>query len=381
MATIKKRGDSYYVVYWFEGKHHWKVAGSREIDAKRLKSTIEKAIYGGTHREVENITFQELADKWLEVKQAELRPRTYASYLPCVNRLTSHFGKTKVKKIGTEQVERFAADLLKAEIKTVTKKGTEKVRKISPATASRVLTILKGILAKGVQWGYISRNPAEYVRKPRIEKPEVEFLEPGEIKRLIESTDERHKALIMFACLTGARQSEILGLRWSDLDLEEGKANIRQVLQGGRFLSPKSQASRRTIDLPPVLMRELKTHQLRQAVKLEENPHDLVFTSNKGTPLDSHNVTHRILEPALRIAGIRKVGFHALRHSYVSMLISQGENVKTIQALVGHASARMTWDVYGHLFEGAGKEAANRLQKTLYGDLEKFDANQFANES
>jgi len=236
-------------------------------------------------------------------------------------------------------------------------------------------------LEKAVQWGYISTNPAAYVKKPRVEKAEVEYLEPEEIKRLIEAADERHKALIMFACLTGARQSEILGLRWCDIDLEEGKAFIRQILQGGRFYPPKSKAGRRVVDLPAILMEALEAHKIRQAVELSKNPHDLVFTSEKGTPLDGRNVAQRILEPALRIAGLCKVGFHALRHSYVSMLIAQGENVKTIQSLVGHASARMTWDVYGHLFEGAGRKAVDRLQDRLFGDMEKFDANEFANES
>ena len=166
----------------------------------------------------------------------------------------------------------------------------------------------------------------------------------------------------MFACLTGCRQSEILGLRWSDVDLVAGKVYIRQVLQEGQFYKPKTETSRRTVDLPGGLVAELKTHQLRQAVELEANEHNLVFTTRAGTPMESRNVTRRIFEPALKRAELRKVGFHSLRHSYVSMLISQDVNVKTIQALVGHASAKMTWDIYGHLFEGETKKAVSRLE-------------------
>jgi integrase len=396
VATIKKRAEKYYVVYYFDGKKRWRVAGRREIDAKRLKSKIEKGIYEGTHREKENITFAELADKWLEIKKAEVRPKTQATYKAHVERLKRHFGDMKIKSIGPEEVEGFAAKLPKMKYKAG-KKSKEKAKTITPATASRCLTLLKAIMEKAVQWGYIGANPAAYVKKPRAARAEVEYLEPEEVKRLLQAAgtlDEVwgskghkrdyitcRKALLMFAALTGARQSELLGLRWGDVDLEERKAYIRQVLQGGEFYPPKSEAGRRVIDLPGILVEELKAHQVRQAVELPQNPHDLVFTSETGRPLASRNVTQRILEPALRVAGLRKVGFHALRHSYVSMLIAQGENVKTIQSLVGHASAGMTWDVYGHLFENAGREAVDRLQNALFGELVNFDATQFATES
>ncbi|MGQ9537769.1 MAG: tyrosine-type recombinase/integrase [Actinomycetota bacterium] len=383
MASIKKRGNIYYVTYYFAGKKRWRRAGPREADARRLKAKIEKAIYEGTYQEKENITFSELADKWLATKEGAVRPKTMATYKAHVNRLKGHFGDIRVRSIGPEEAERFAASLMKAELK--------------PATVARSLAILKAIMEAGVRWGYMAANPAAHIKRPRIPKAEVDYLEPEEVRRLLRAAaelDKRwsntghnrryltcRKTLLMFAILTGCRQSEILGLRWGDVDLEERKVYIRQVLQGGKFYPPKSEAGRRVIDIPPILAEELKAHRLRQAVELPGNPHDLVFTSEAGTPLCSRNVTQRILEPALRFAGLRKVGFHALRHTYVSMLIAQGENVKTIQALVGHASAAMTWDVYGHLFENAGREAARRLQDALFGEMVKFDATEFATET
>jgi integrase len=267
-----------------------------------------------------------------------------------VKRLIKEYGDRKVKPISQEEMEAFAANISTLEYKVIDNQGKEKVKAISPATAGRCLTIAGAIFRAGQRWGYLNRNPAEFVRNPKASKAEIYFLEPDEIRRLIEATDPRHKCLIMFACLTGCRQSEILGLRWSDIDLMEGRAFVRQVLQGNQFFEPKTESSRRTVDLPEILVEELKQHQVRQAIELDQNAYDLVFTSREGTPMVSRNVTQRILEPALTRADLRKVSFHSLRHSYVSMLISQGENVKTIQALVGHASAKMTWDIYGHLF-------------------------------
>ncbi len=371
MATIVKRegrdGPRYYVVYRYGGKQRWELAGRREVDARRLKARIEKQLYEGTFRMVDDKTFDDLSEEFLRLKRREVRPNTFTAYESAARRLLRHLSGRKLKDIGVREVEELSSAFLSEGIST--------------ATAFRCLSLLSSMFKKAVLWGYIPYNPAEYVKKPRVERPEPDFLEPEEIRRLIEATEERHRALIMFACLTGARQSEILGLRWGDLDLEEGRAYIRQVLQGGKFYPPKSRAGRRVIDLPPVLVEELKVHRLRQAVELEENPHDLVFTTSLGTPMDKRNVTQRILEPALRKAGLRKVGFHALRHSYISMLIAQGESIKTVQALAGHSSVRMTVDVYGHLFERAGKAAAERLEKAIYGKMEKSASNTSSNTS
>jgi len=349
-----KTGPRYYVVYRIGGRKRWRYAGVRRKDADRLKLEIERSIAMGTYAEPRDIAFSALAGEWLRIKEAEVRPSTFAAYKAAVDRAISFFGKeTLVRSITSQDVDRYAHHLAGLHL--------------SGATRHRSLTVLKAIFRKAVSWGYLHRNPAETVAMPKVTKPEIDYLEPDEIKRLIEATEERHRPLIMFACLTGARQSEILGLSWDDLDLEGGKAYIRRVLSGGKFYPPKTEASRRVIDLPPILVEELKIHRLRQAVELEGNPHNLVFTTTTGTPMDKRNVTQRILEPALRRAGLRKVGFHSLRHSYVSMLIHQGENIKTIQSLVGHSSAKVTWDIYSHVFEGAGREAARRLEESLFG--------------
>ena len=243
----------------------------------------------------------------------------------------------------------------------------------APETRAKTVMILKAVFEKGIQWGYLAVNPARYVKRPRVPKCEVEFLEPHEIFALIEATDPRYRCLMMFAALSGCRLSEILGLKWQDVDFANGKVHIRQTLQGGQFLAPKTDTSRRSIDLPPILMEEIATHQTRQMVELDSNEYDLVFPNQVGRPEQPGNLRRRVLKPACRCAGLRKVGFHALRHSYVSMLVAQGENVKTIQALVGHSSAKITWDTYSHLFDGTTKEAACRLEKTFFEVEKKQD--------
>ncbi|KKL62522.1 hypothetical protein LCGC14_2184370, partial [marine sediment metagenome] len=261
----------------------------------------------------------------------------------------------KVKMINQEMIEKWTVRL-----------SAEQV--FAPSTIGRTITLLRNIFRKGMEWGYLNRNPAEFAVKPKTYKQEAEFLEPHEIKKLISSVDKRYKTLIMFACLTGCRISEILGLRWADVEFNSSKVFIRQTLQGNKFYEPKTPASRRAIDVSPALIEELKTHQARLKVELSSNEFDLVFPNLGGRPQDSQNLRRRVLESALKRAGIRRVGFHALRHTYVSMLIAQGENVKTIQQLVGHSSAKVTWDTYSHLFDGATKKAVNKLSDNLFNN-------------
>ncbi len=353
MASIVKRPSGYFVVFRIDGRQVWKKGGDRKKDALRLKTEIERELQQGTYQELPDITFRELASKWLELKKNEVRPKSYASYEPQVRRITAVFGGHKVKALKQEMVERFASQLL-----------TE----IGPDLTGRILTLFKAILTKGIQWGYLYRNPVEHVSKPKAPKREMDYLNPEELTKLLDATEERHRCLLTFATLTGCRQSEILGLRWGDVDFSAGKVYIRQVLQENCFYEPKTDKSKRVVVVPPVLIEALEVHQTRQAVELSENHHDLVFPNLVGKPMSGINLTRRVLYPALRRAGIRKVGFHILRHSYVSLLVNQGENIKFIQKQVGHSSAKVTWDVYSHLFPEGEKEAVLRLQDSLFGD-------------
>ncbi len=352
-GTEAKPIFSYYVVYREDGREQWKHAGYKLAEANTMKNDIERNQLLGIPVSLKDITLADLSEKWLKEREGRVRPKVLASYRPHVKRLTDRFGKRKVKTIRPEEISEFAV-ALNAEL--------------APATAGRCLTITKNIFETAIEWGYLGRNPARYVRKPKACKADLDYLEPAELQKLITSTEERHRCLIMCACLTGCRQSEILGLAWDNVDLAGGRIYIRQVLQGNRFFPPKTETSKRTVEVPAILVDELKQHQARQAIELEQNPHNLVFTNPAGMHMQGKTVTQQILYPALKRAELRRVGFHSLRHTYASMLISQGESIKTVQALLGHSNASMTLNVYGHLFEGQTKSAVARLEAAFTAD-------------
>ncbi|MFQ5736773.1 MAG: site-specific integrase [Thermodesulfobacteriota bacterium] len=161
--------------------------------------------------------------------------------------------------------------------------------------------------------------------------------------------------------LTGLRRGELLALQWGDVDFANGIIHVRRSLYRGSFVSPKSKRSVRKVVMTPNLAGVLKKHKLESP----GNGLDLIFSNGEGKPLDPDNLIRREFLPALRRAGLRKVRFHDLRHTFATLLISQGENVKFIQTQLGHASVQTTLDRYRHLLPETHHEAGLRLDETL----------------
>lgn len=195
----------------------------------------------------------------------------------------------------------------------------------------------------------------------------MHFLSQEELSTLIGATPLEHRALIATACLTGMRRGELLALSWDDVDFLNSRLHVRRAVSGRKIAEPKSKYSRRVISIPTTLMEMLKSEQLRQAVELPENPDNLVFPNQCGHLMDHSTLMRHVFWPALKRAGLPRVRFHDLRHSFASMLIHRGENVKYIQRVLGHSSIQTTLDVYGHLLPEAGAEAAERLEQAFFG--------------
>lgn len=266
-------------------------------------------------------------------------------------RITPYFGTWKLRSLTTEDVEGFKAHLAE--------------QGVSAATAGKYLLTLKMLLKTAVVWGYLQANPAEYVKRPRHTRPEMSILTPRELERLIQATDARYRCLMMCAAYTGMRQGELLALQWPDVEFASNRIFVCRTLQRGNFYEPKSASSRRNVSIPAPLVEALKEHQLRQAVELEQNELELVFPNDNGEPLSASTVIHRVFEPALKRAELRRVRFHDLRHSFASALVSSGQNIKWIQKQLGHSSIQITMDVYSHLLPEVERDAPAKIEAAL----------------
>jgi integrase len=168
------------------------------------------------------------------------------------------------------------------------------------------------------------------------------------------------------------RLGELLAMKWSNIDWHRSQYFVREGLYKGRFVEPKSTSSKRAMNLPQTLLEALRTYKARQSEKRLQvgetyQDHDLLFCTALGTPLDRGNVVKREFSPVLRQAGLRRIRFHDLRHTFATLLIDQGESPKYIQAQLGHASIQVTMDRYGHLLPDVHQQAAQRLEESLFG--------------
>ncbi|MBN2062555.1 MAG: site-specific integrase [Deltaproteobacteria bacterium] len=228
--------------------------------------------------------------------------------------------------------------------------------------------MLNGIMKYAVRQRFVDYNPVQDVEKPKghsryNESDQMDIFRPDEIRQFLKNADGlKNKTLFMLAVMSGARQGELLGLKWSDIDWYNSQLIIKRTFQHGRFYDPKSTTSKRKIDLGPTVMAQLKQWKLA----CKPNELDLVFPNEEGKPIDKNNLIRRHYEPALRRAGLRRIRFHDLRHTFASLLIAQGEHPKYIQNQMGHSSINVTMDVYGHLMNTVNQESAKRLDTVIF---------------
>lgn len=347
--TNKDGSTTYYIRYRdLTGREIKKAIGPRKKDAERILSEIMKEIHQGDYKRLPDITFGELAIKWYELKKTQVRPITLRMYKAHLNlRLLPTLGPIRAKSISQEMIEGMIADL--------------NDQGLAPETVRKALHTLKSVLKKGIEWGYLNRSPAEFAKPPRRVKSRIKIITPKEMERLIASSDEAYKVLILTACYTGTRASELFGLKWADVDFEKLRIHVQRTYQDGKYLPTKSASSNRQITVQRAVIDALRKHKEGQ-VKLFGDL-DIIFTNTKGGPMSYRNVLLRGFKPALKKAGLPDLGFHSLRHSYTAALISAGENIKFIQRQLGHSSINQTMDIYGHLLPEIEKEAPERLKK------------------
>ncbi len=304
-------------------------------------------------------------------------PSTYQDYRYHVHsNILPALGRVKLKELDPRNVDQFTRSL--------TEKG------LSARTAQYAYSVLRRALQFAVDWKYIPVNPASSrmraaKRRQQRELSKIRFLTVDQAREFLEAVREKqHGALYVLAVTTGMRPGEMLGLQWPDIDLDGGRLTIFRSLHrtkcrrdtdpGGAWYTlgqPKTPGSRRTLEIPAVTIAALREHheQQRQQRLLAGSgwkEQRFVFTTRTGSPVDTSNVLHRF-QKILKEAGLPKVRFYDLRHTHASLLIAEGIHPKNIAERLGHASIKLTMDLYGHLFEGSDRESAGRMQK-LFGE-------------
>jgi integrase len=306
-------------------------AGKRRARQFRLKknaddwlTTARGQVQTGTFTaDSTSVTVAVAAQLWLERGEREgLEPATMAAYRSHVRyHVGPLLGAARLSRLTRPMVEQFADDLLAG--------GR------SRPLAKKVLQSLKAIVGEAQRRGLVAQNVATGVTVKLAGRHARKAMIPtrAEVKVLLDKATGRARPLLVLAVFTGMRASEIRGLRWTDVDLDNRVVRVRQRADAsGRIGSLKSASSRRDIPMSPMLANTLKAWRLQIRGKL-------VFPGRH----DGRPIAHMTLREALGRA-------HQLRHFFASWLIDQGFGPKRVQALMGHSSIAITFDVYGHLF-------------------------------
>lgn len=347
----KKRGDIWYA-YWRDqgGKQRSKAVSPRKKDADAFLVQMQREVNENVYRDIKKISFSEFADVWYsDYASVHLKPSTrYSNNLLVRNSFLPFFGDVRLTAITTADIQRYVA-ARNAEGK-------------APSTIKRALAVLKAMFNWAVEVGYLKQNPAEKCKAPKAKLIEMDFLSPAEIRIFLDAVPNEWKPFFHTAIFTGMRTGEIIGLRWSDIDWHNHAIMVRRSVWNNEFQDPKSYDSARAIGMSPSLEKTLKDY--REVAR--ESEFDLVFCNEVGKPLDVNNVRNRVFNKALAEAGLRRIRLHDLRHTFASLLIHQGENLKYVQQQLGHASITTTVNRYGHLMPDVRENASMKLDATVF---------------
>ena len=358
MACITKRRGRYVIdCYDQNGKRYRKSMpeGTKKDTARKALHEIETKIERRTFILEKNTPlFSKVAEQWLEYKKTRCRSTTWEMYQGHLNNHFADLDNRRINLITTATIEKFIT--------------ARQSQNMALATIRKIMVTLNQIMKYSVRHRLIDFNPVSDAERPKAtgiidESKDMAILTPEEIRGLIEAEpDQKYKTLFLTAIMTGMRQGEIIGLKWSDVNFAARQINVRRTFNHGRFFEPKTKQSIRGIDLAPMLIKELAAWKL---ISTGQND-DLVFPSETETPICCFNMVRRHFEPALKKAKILHIKFHALRHTYASLLIEQGENIKYVQNQLGHASPTVTLNVYAHLMKKENQEAACRLENAIF---------------
>lgn len=326
-----------YDFYDVFGKRH-KKSGFKTRAEEEQKEAVAKADYnkGLATSNDNNMKFKDLIEQFIRLHaEIYLKPSTVRGYKDHFKlHITDFFGEIKLVDITPVIINRFMEQKIKSGL--------------SNKTVNHLLTTLGTAFNWAINNNYMMYNPVSIVKKLKVQQKEMEFLTEEEIKKVLEVAETEYPdfyPILITTIYSGMRRGEVLGLTWDCIDFDKSIIKVRKSLYKGTLSTPKTDCSIRDIQVPSKLIQVLKQYK-KFAVKNELN---LVFTQKNGKPIDADNLMNRRYRKILKLAGVKQIRFHDLRHTYASLLISKDLNFKYIQKQMGHSSFEVTMNTYAHL--------------------------------
>ena len=342
------------------GKRIIQRAESKQEAQERLAEIMRGLKVGSYDPTLAKTPLEEYAPKWLQIKQAEVKPSTLTSYEYALRvHILPDLGKHQLGKLTREAIKAFL--------------GKKNESGLSRDTVRVLHATLRALLEEAVESGIVpvnvARRAGKFVKGKADRGEKIQFFSRDELALFLETA--RSEALVyypLFLCLarTGLRIGEAIGLQCGDLDFAGFGIEVRRNIVKGRVGTPKNGRTRR-VDMSQQLAQVLRgeiANRKAQLLRLGKSADELgnlwLFQSGAGGPLDDSKV-RKVLARLLVKAGLPRRNLHSLRHSFASLLIQNGESLAYVRDQLGHSSIQITVDTYGHLVPGGNRRAVNRL--------------------
>ncbi len=380
---VKRYEDSYNIVLNLgtdpatgKRKQQWITVKGTKKEAEKKLSELLHQLDTGNFMKPGKLTLADYLEIWMkDYAWPNLSPRTAESYEYIIRRhITPSLGQILLTQLKPEHLQHIYSEKL-------SKGRCDGEGGLSNRTVRYIHVTLHKALQYALKLGIVTRNVAQAVDPPRLQRHEMRSMSESDIHIFLEfAKSTPYYDLFYTALFTGMRRSELLALRWLDIDLLLGQLYVSRTLHQLRtgeiiYRQPKTEKGRRQIALSPSTALVLKEHretqaQLMQAQGLALNDDSLVFSQIDGKPLLPDSITHAWMKLARR-SGLNGIRLHDARHTHASLMLKQGVHPKIVQERLGHSSIQITLDTYSHVAPGIQKAAANRFDDILLSPVKQ----------
>lgn len=354
-AGSKRQPPGRWRVRWYGPDGKGKSATFQKLpEAENHVHEVEAKMRDGSYRDASagKATLRDVYEKW-KGTLGGLEPTTRETYLDTWRvHVEPRWGDYQVRRIEWEDIAEWVGHLVE---------GSHGCRKVGPGRTQKIHLVLSLVLGHAVRAKRIAVNPAAGVPLPRPVPQDHVYLTHAQVDRLAEAADE-YRLLVLLLAYTGLRWGEVSAVTVGAVDTAARRLAVRQAYKktrGGLLLGLPKTHERRKVPILRSLALEL------EKLTKDRDAAELLFTAPSGGPLYGDNFRTRVFNPAVKAAGLAGLGVtpHKLRHTAASLSIASGADVKVVQTMLGHKSAAMTLDTYGHLFPDRLDEVADRLDR------------------